>query len=412
MAWNTAVFDSTGRLKYGTPSGPVGPIWDDYTDLPGNIENYGAQLDGVADDTDAIQAAIDSDNAVFIPPGNIKVSSTITITKPKSITCFGESFRSSEGIDDNRQNPHVLGAQPRFYPTGNFHLFEVRNLLNWRGGCFDFVNLSSPVDKAVFHIPMDWLGGEHGGVIRNVSAFGNQANHIQANDTDGAYIVYVDFENETTTGALFENWYIQVESRYIKSNFSVTDYNPGYSQNSEGHYVRSDMTGSYHAIQDEVSDESFFTGVMQAKRGTYNSDVTNLANSAMKIQGTRNVIQDPGLQDFWKDFPSGTGRHAIAIDIADDNFISELKGNRVGTDEPGKGGLYNVIGTIRSRNGSSMMPYDDFSNSDLNSSSSEPNTRDKYAGTQAYISDNPRFALGSNATDDWKDSDGDVTNNP
>ena len=56
---------------------------------PANVLDFGAIGDGVADDTVAIQAAIDSGNKnVFFPDGTYKTTTTLTIDSPE-ITLFG-----------------------------------------------------------------------------------------------------------------------------------------------------------------------------------------------------------------------------------------------------------------------------------------------------------------------------------
>lgn len=50
------------------------------TDAPANVKAYGAKGDGVADDTAAIQAAINANGSVFLPPGNYRITSPLYLT--------------------------------------------------------------------------------------------------------------------------------------------------------------------------------------------------------------------------------------------------------------------------------------------------------------------------------------------
>jgi hypothetical protein len=50
-----------------------------------NVKDYGAIGDGTADDTAAIQSAIDNSTAVFFPSGTYKITSTVNVSKAKDI---------------------------------------------------------------------------------------------------------------------------------------------------------------------------------------------------------------------------------------------------------------------------------------------------------------------------------------
>ena len=75
-----------------------------------SVKDFGAVGDGVADDTAAIQAAVNAAVSIFIPPGTYKISSLVTLTQPRfSITGIkGRSILKAAG--DNS----ILG------PAGNF----------------------------------------------------------------------------------------------------------------------------------------------------------------------------------------------------------------------------------------------------------------------------------------------------
>lgn len=57
-----------------------------------SVKDFGAVGDGVADDTAAIQAAVNASTSVFIPVGTYMVSSTISI--PNNTTVYGAGFNS------------------------------------------------------------------------------------------------------------------------------------------------------------------------------------------------------------------------------------------------------------------------------------------------------------------------------
>jgi hypothetical protein len=92
-----------------------------------NVLDFGAVGDGVADDTAAIQAAIDSGaGSVFAPTGTYKITSTVNINRP--ITFFGASrantiFSVSTGIDVF----YVHDGLDSVMTNVNLHSFKVIN---------------------------------------------------------------------------------------------------------------------------------------------------------------------------------------------------------------------------------------------------------------------------------------------
>ena len=92
-----------------------------------NVLDFGAVGDGVADDTDAIQAAIDSGaGSVYAPTGTYKITSTVNINRP--ITFFGASrantiFSVSTGIDVF----YVHDGLNTVMGSLNLHSFKVIN---------------------------------------------------------------------------------------------------------------------------------------------------------------------------------------------------------------------------------------------------------------------------------------------
>ncbi len=229
-------------------------IFEDLSDLPGAVNKFfGLTGDIGQDATQGLQDAVTSGKSPFLEGGDYSITGNIEIPDPVLVECFGRSFRSAEGVTDGKENPHVPGSQCRFFMQDEAAGFTVRAPIIWLGGCFDFTQRASPVTNKVFYIPMDWLGGEYGGRIWDVSMFGSEA-VMESNDTDGAFLVYVDFENQTVDGARLENWKFLLKSRHCHTNFHVTPYNPGYNQQSRLHHVRSATNKTYRAVNDAVSD--------------------------------------------------------------------------------------------------------------------------------------------------------------
>lgn len=396
---------------------------NDYFDLPGNVTDPqwagGADATGVLDSTAAFQAVIDSPHFVIVPPGRYRILGTIYINQSKCIWCFGDSIRTFYGHATGSQWPFSLGEQVHFDIENNLNVFEVRAPIHWTGGMFWTGGITSPINNKIFYIPMDWTGGEVGGVIRNVSAFGDEL-WFDVNNTDGPQFVYIDCENYSVHGAKFENWRIQIEHRHIADGWRVTDYNPGIDQRVRGNWVSSDFRKSYRAILDPVSTDSHFTGMMQAKNGTYLRDTHpdyaaslafNLTQSGIKVQGTNNIVHDPGLQDFFKS-DLEEGRPASAINLGDGNFVTELKGQNATYDTIGDGGTWNMVNSVKRRNTGRLEPFEE-TTSALDNINSKANTYGKFPYKKVMLTNHrPRYALGGDPGDDWVDADGVVRHQP
>lgn len=92
------LLDSTGASKLGAG---IRNQADKNTDVV-SVKDFGAVGDGVADDTVAIQAAVDSGGTILVPIGTYKIS-TISIGLDTTFVCSaGSSFKRKEGLDIRR----------------------------------------------------------------------------------------------------------------------------------------------------------------------------------------------------------------------------------------------------------------------------------------------------------------------
>ena len=290
-------FSASGTLTQGAVLPPSD--FEDYTDLPGNVQNFGAVGDGVTDDTAAVQAAIDSGHIVVVPGGQYVTSSPLEITTPTIIYCGEESIMTGI-ITSSRYYFERDGEQARFI-CGNHNFANVRAPIRWVGGVIDYRDHSTGLNAAAFHFPMDWVGGHMGGYIGNVKVWGNNT-FIANNDFPVTfYGILIDFESYTTANARFENWDIVIEGRNIQELWRVTPLNPGYGQAIRANRVTADYFKAQRGIHDEASTETEFNTIMQSINGTYTAGSIpepQQSTYPCTVLGTDNIIPDGGHHDI------------------------------------------------------------------------------------------------------------------
>lgn len=91
----TRLDDSDGSSLVGYTQGGTGAstrtVQDKIREVV-SVKDFGAVGDGVTDDTAAIQAAINAEDSVFIPPGTYRITSPISIPQRKVLR--GVGYRS------------------------------------------------------------------------------------------------------------------------------------------------------------------------------------------------------------------------------------------------------------------------------------------------------------------------------
>ena len=78
-----------------------------------SVRDFGAIGDGVQDDTDAIQRAVDSaqSGTIFFPKGNYRVSRTIVLKRKHSLTLLGEGAFRGSTLQSERADGNVIEFQ-------------------------------------------------------------------------------------------------------------------------------------------------------------------------------------------------------------------------------------------------------------------------------------------------------------
>lgn len=99
--WHDTLYKCITNMTIGTAfvadSNIVKITIEDYIDtkfenskIIANVKDYGAKGDGITDDTNAIKAAINSENSIFFPPGTYKITNTINLKEHLSLIGAGK----------------------------------------------------------------------------------------------------------------------------------------------------------------------------------------------------------------------------------------------------------------------------------------------------------------------------------
>ena len=152
---------------------------------PINVLDYGADPSGVADSTQAIQAAIDAAQAltnsptISIPAGEYKITDTLTITR-SNISIVGESSPSRGPGSDSTGT--TRGSTLRYSGTGTAVLIGVAPDVN--GTFIDgiiFANLRIEVDNTTQCALRVWTSSN--GLFSNIAIFGKDRKSTRLNSS-------------------------------------------------------------------------------------------------------------------------------------------------------------------------------------------------------------------------------------
>lgn len=159
----------------------VAEISDTFNDIQFYVtpQMYGAAGDGIANDTTAIQEALDSDFDVIIPEGNYKITSPLTITKNKNVKCFGLIVVDADcnGIIVGNDDPDV--DDKGWFIGKSIKLNISKRTLNW-GADFTGVKLINvwraeiEIKVTGFYTGLKLVGNNYGcawNLLHNISIY-------------------------------------------------------------------------------------------------------------------------------------------------------------------------------------------------------------------------------------------------
>lgn len=218
----TALALSSGAASIGTTVTETGAVirtvLSKLSDLK-TLKDFGAVGDGVADDTESVQKALDAGVPVFVPVGNYKVSPGLQL-KSNSLL-YGPAAATALGLAELSTFRHA-----RFIITGNgsagFYSPDGANYLN-QGGLANLVignadgsqvdwlvDIRGPISWAFDKIRLDntWTGG---GGLRSRALTGNNITwlnrmwdvEIRVPDAGTQYALDIDWSDGSIIGGSF-----------------------------------------------------------------------------------------------------------------------------------------------------------------------------------------------------------------
>ena len=228
-----------------------------YDDGTINVKNYGAAGNGIADDTAAIQAAINaaasSYKTVIVPAGTYKITSTIYIAK-SNVRLIGEGF-----IKDS------------YSQTGGSFIDAVGTVFSWAGSA----------GGTMVHI--GWLDGTSTSKVTNTAINGIAFN---GNGTAGIGLYFVSTNNGQYTNICIENC---VGSAALYMTTTTTTIPNSASANNQENYFCNLII---EAASAPYSTNGIYLGsnIAVSSAGLGNTSCNTFVNTVIRYKGIRNVV--------------------------------------------------------------------------------------------------------------------------
>ena len=394
--------------------------------LNGNILNFGADPTGVNDSAPAIQEAVNSSYPVYVPAGDYRMDSTVSISIAKTIRCETPGILTGYVGPDGEVDPDTVGEQARFLPTTNSHVFQIdaQNVKFW-GGCVDMQNVSG-YNKAAFYCPANAnsITTPNRGLgwvieIEKVAVIGNYSELRDQTDTDpsnivGAMGVYMDMSNATQVNGYWTHGIFDIQGAGCDVLWYQNPRNATLNNWTNTHWVKTKAIDCRRSIFDFAGHNSYYWCDHDAGPVFPNQTVAD-AIGAFRI-GNGFGLTSP-IQCRFNDFDTGLSgdygsyyHNTKTFDFTGANFYildhpSEDDLDRaISLGSPGS--RFGINSERYSQTGRLVLPR--FTNTQLSDASHEVNTLIKPQGGMVIDSTNNRvmFANGSNATSQWLDADG------
>jgi hypothetical protein len=235
------------------------------SDVPVNVKDYGALGNGVADDTSAIQYALNNFDKVFIPKGAYNISSTLVVRDNTRLFLEGKQAR-----EVNSSNCAIL------FPTANIDVVSLGDCSVIEGGIISTAKISGFSKSCV---KIDYSTKYRYNNKINCSIIGNGTGygvHIYGNG-DGGQGVGVEIKG------LISRFDTGFKGEQVSGSCWYT-----------GVFIDAFIMNCTQAISTNIGSGGRFSGTFQPKIGT--SGTYNTEERALVEIGAPNIIVD-GL--FW-----------------------------------------------------------------------------------------------------------------
>lgn len=401
--------------------------------LNGNVLNFGpANMNqGVINASPYIQDAMDSDYAVFFPPGIYNLESEVQINKVKTIECFGRSLVT--GWDDGAgvNNPIRTEEQVRFTSQNNINFFRVnKEQIHWRGGCFDAQPITNH-DKAIFYYALGFWwkeGGSQygraegwGGGVYDAVGLGNVAT-LRGGPTGGTKMIEIHFPAEVEwpepdlpsfrtayiTSHIFGMQCYGMDTCWYVDDRKVNQWN-------NTNHIRVRASHCRRTIYNESGVGcQFFVRHDAANIFDSASTAANTPSIYSSSQFDENMFYHPRFINFQSGSDGGYYYNEKTIDDTGGNFWYGLNDdditNAIALSSSKEFQLYN---SLRFREGG-QFTGPTATTAQLDNANSSVNGSNKRGGTAVWNSDleRPVYATGSSSTSSWEFSDGTPAHNP
>jgi len=440
-------------------------VVEDYADMPGNIENFGAvrnDITAAAANTVAINAALASNYTVFIPGGDFYHDATLFITKPKIVYCLGkegaytrlnysrkdaptrwERFdgphpgEASRLIATNILKPavHIQSDQVHFYGGA----IDVASDYNYPGeswsGTFNpattdnDIDIGGLVDNDSICVIVDAQTGFTGGGLYNVSLMGGGRQSVLYTNSStttmprGLIFRY----NGRPSDARIINFHVEITSGSCWNTYE-SDVKTG-TQKCSNNFIKTWVQSAPRTMYEQAGTNNVFFGHHQSAACLSLADRDIVASHYFSSPG--NIIHMGPQVDFNGNGPSVVGHYnnAKGNQLEASTVIEPRIGSApyvkaiLGPNGEFRTGVINEthIHEFPDNSNASWAPAGtdlDISGDDVGDANNVVNLHNKQQGTEVFITGSGApgrvsvIASGPNPTDPWYFIDGTLFDTP
>lgn len=290
-----------------------------------SVKDFGAVGDGVADDTAAIQAAINTQKKVFFPNGIYLIGSTLTVNY-QGCTIEGSGY-STTGTTLKRATDTSFGPLINVVPGGSAEGFQISNLYIKDSNGLASTNTSEHIRIGAndWTVRSVWfLNGHRGLYLPQASSNGHiegcifEACRKQAIDTYSAGLLKIigntfwkntaDFSNPADRSATIS---LRKDPAYSFGTFDVNIVGNYFFETVYGHHIEMDgsegiqIVGNFLTVASQVDagqrDDIYIKNSLRVSisGNTFNGKLNSYVSTPPAKRGSRYCVNiDTGCSDI------------------------------------------------------------------------------------------------------------------